>query len=138
MYSNNRDAYRQTYFDTWQKYHKRLPLETLEAQLIEIILMHPEYHTLLDKPDAYRNQSFILEENPFYHMSLHLSVQEQICNNRPSGIALIYQQLIKLDRNAHEVQHQIMTCLAQIMQQAQQNGLMPDEQLYLAELKKLL
>src|SRR5574340_745819 len=117
MYSNNRDAYRQTFIIAWQKHLKKLPLETIEAQLIEIILKHPEYHSLLDEKTS-GEQEFALDENPFFHMSLHLALREQVHTNRPNGIATLYQQLITKYSDAHDVEHRMMTCLAQIMWKA--------------------
>ena len=43
MYTNDRDAYRHAFYTAWQKYQKKLALEPLEKQLVEIILLHPEY-----------------------------------------------------------------------------------------------
>ncbi|TAK77285.1 MAG: DUF1841 family protein [Gammaproteobacteria bacterium] len=134
MYSNHREAYRQAFFIAWQKWQKKLPLEAVEAQLVEIIIQHPEYHALLEKPEAYQYQEFSLEENPFFHMSLHLAIREQIHTNRPAGIAQLYQQLIQTSQ-PHEVEHSMMTCLAQVMQAAQQSGEMPEEEEYLEKLK---
>ena len=137
MYTNNRETYRQAFFIVWQKYQKKLPLESVEAHLIDIILLHPEYHPLLDKAAAYQNQEFAIEENPFFHMSLHLALREQIQTNRPMGIKAIQQQLIEKYFDAHDVEHKMMQCLAQIMWEAQQNGTMPEEQVYLEKLRDI-
>ena len=47
MFTNDRNAYRQTFFIAWQKYQKKLPLEPLEAEIIEIMMQHPEYYLSL-------------------------------------------------------------------------------------------
>jgi hypothetical protein len=136
MYTNNRDAYRQAFFIAWQKHQKKMPLEPVESQLLEIILLHPEYHPLLDKAEAYQNQEFAIEENPFFHMSLHLTLHEQIRTNRPAGIKQIHQQWIeKYTYDAHDVEHRMMQCLAQILWTAQQNGTLPSEDVYLEKLR---
>lgn len=137
MYSNNRDAYRQAFFTAWQKYQKKIPLEAVEAQLIDIILLHPEYHSLLDKNNINQTPEFALEENPFFHMSLHLAMREQLHTNRPAGMALIHQQLIAKYHHAHDVEHQMMACLSQMMWKAQQTGVAPNETEYLEKLRAL-
>lgn len=134
MYTNNRNAYRQTFFDAWQKYKKKLPLEAVEAQLIKIILLHPEYHSLLEQPRAYQHQEFSLEENPFFHMSIHLAIHEQINTDRPAGINEIYKTLLEKYADTHQVEHYMMQCLAQLMWQAQQDGSMPSDEEYLKAL----
>lgn len=136
MYTNDRDAYRQSFFVVWDKYKKKLPLDAVETQLLDIILLHPEYHGLLDHPSSFQTQEFQLEENPFFHMSLHLALREQIRTQRPAGITAIYQSLLK-KMNAHEAEHRMMQCLAQVMWKAQQTGIPPSETDYLEKLKQL-
>ena len=134
MYTNNRDAYRQTFFAAWQKYQKQLPLEPVEKQLIEIMLLHPEYHPLLNHPEAFEKQEFELEENPFFHMSLHLAIREQIRTDRPAGITAVYDAL---SARSEDAEHLMMTCLAQMIWAAQQSGEMPSEEEYLSRLRGL-
>lgn len=137
MFSNNRDAYRQSFFIAWDKYKKKLLLEPIEAQLVDIILLHPEYHSLLEKLAAYQHQEFDLGENPFFHMSLHLAIREQIRTNRPAGIAQVHQNLIQQTIDTHEAEHRMMKCLARMIWEAQQTGVMSSDEEYLEKLKLL-
>lgn len=136
MYTNDRNAYRQTFFLTWEKYLKRLPLEPVEQQLLEVILQHPEYHAVLENRKQFEQQEFEPEENPFFHMSLHLAIRDQIKMNRPIGITPIYTQLAS-QYDALEAEHKMMTCLANALWQAQRDNTMPNEQTYLASLNNL-
>ncbi len=138
MYTDNRDAYRQAFFMAWDKYKKQLPLNPVEGQLVEIILVHPEYHALLENPKQCEKQEFTIEENPFFHMSLHVAIREQVRTNRPTGVAEIYQILSKQMDNPHEAEHAMLTCLAQILWQAQQSGAMESEASYLEKLRQLI
>jgi hypothetical protein len=137
MYTDNRNAYRQVFFDVWQKHLKKLPLEPLETQVLDIILGHAEYHALLDDPKTYMSQEFALEENPFFHMSLHIALHEQLQLDRPAGIQKIYRGLVMRNQSAHEVEHQMTTVMAVMMYQAQQDGRAPDENEYLKKLRRL-
>lgn len=137
MYTDDYRAYRQTFADAWQKYQKQLPLSPLEQQLIHVILAHPEYHALLSADNETQQQTFLLEENPYFHMSLHLSVQEQIKLDKPKGVKNIYQQLLQ-HHTPHDTEHFFVTVLAQILWQAQRNNIMPDDANYLAKLRELL
>ena len=49
IFSNDRDKLRQKYFDVWQKTKDKRPLEPLEAIISDVLLMHPEYHALLEE-----------------------------------------------------------------------------------------
>lgn len=137
MYTNNRDAYRQTFYSAWEKQKKKLPLEPVEAQLVTIMMEHPEYHAMLDSPSAY-TQEFLPEENPFMHMSLHLAIREQIQLDRPQGIKTIYQTLATKLGSSQNAEHVMLTCLGQMIWRAQETGQMPEESEYLLSLKNLL
>lgn len=137
MYSSDRQAYRRAYFTAWLKYKNNLPLETVEAQMVEVILTHPEYHALLETEQAAIEQEFALEENPFFHMSLHITINEQMKLDRPPGIALLYTTLLTKHQDAHALQHEMITCLAQTLWQAHQTNTAPDEADYLEKLRAL-
>lgn len=134
MFSNDRDELRKIFFEAWRKHQSQLPVEPLEAQIIDIILMHPEYHAVLNHPEKSIDAS---GENPFLHLSLHLAVLEQVNTNRPAGIQAIYQQLCVKVNSRLAAEHLMMECLANALWQAQQSGKMPDEENYLACLRSL-
>lgn len=132
----NREKLRVVFFEAWQKHQKKMPLTPLEIQLVDIILIHPEYYQLLNQEENYLSMDFD-ETNPFLHLSLHLSVREQTTTNRPSGITSIYQSLVLKSDDPHKAEHQIMDCLAEILWSAQQTGKTPDELYYLECLRNL-
>lgn len=136
MYTDDRNAYRKIFFDVWQKYLKKLPLEAVEIQVLAVILNHPEYHALLENPQTFMSQEFALEENPFFHMSLHIALREQLQLDRPAGIKQISQNLLQ-KYSAHDAEHMMTTVMAQVMFQAQQTGMAPDEGSYLGKLREL-
>lgn len=136
MYSNNREAYRQLFYVAWQKYQKGLPLDATEKQLVEVILLHSEYHMLLNNEKGVSSE-FTLEENPFLHMSLHIALREQIKLDRPVGVKSIYQRLLATHQNAHDAEHLMVGCLAKILWTAQSTGVVPDEAEYLVKLGQL-
>jgi hypothetical protein len=136
MFSNDRNELRQVFFAAWGKHQQQLPIEPLEAQLIEIMLLHPEYHHILNDPENFQAENFDAE-NPFLHLSLHLAIREQVSTDRPAGIKEFYKTLCQKTGDALVAEHQMMDCLADILWQAQQSGTMPAEEVYLASLQKL-
>jgi hypothetical protein len=135
--SNEREKMREVFFAAWRKHQQQLLLEPLEAQLIEIILWHPEYHALLEDPENVGQQNFA-EANPFLHLSLHLAIQEQVVTDRPKGIQKIHKKLCEKFGDRHIAEHHMMECLADLLWQAQQSGKAPDEQFYLEKLRGLV
>lgn len=137
MYTNNREAYRQTFAHTWQKHLQGTLLEPMESEILSIILMHTEYHALLEQQDQLE-QEFTPEENPFLHLSLHIAIREQVAMNRPAGVKTVYEKLLANYQSAHDVEHIMMTELAQVMWQAQQQGVAPNEEVYLERLNAVM
>jgi hypothetical protein len=135
----NRDQMRRLYLEAWRKFNARAPLEPLEAQLAAVIAEHPEYVTWLESGEAALNTEFTPEggrENPFLHMGLHLAIREQVTTNRPAGITDVHQKL-STRLGAHEAEHAMLQPLAETLWEAQREGRMPDEEVYLERLRKL-
>jgi hypothetical protein len=136
MSTPERSELRNVFFDIWRKHRAQQPIEPLEAQLLAVILEHPEYHTLLEQPEHYATVDFG-DANPFLHMSLHLSIREQISTNRPAGIQQEYERLLAGLKNPLAVEHKMMDCLEEILWQAQRDGVLPAEEIYLQRLQAL-
>lgn len=138
LFENNREALRKRYAETWHKHINRLPLEPLEAQILDVILMHPEYHAALGSDSSH--QDYLPESgqtNPYLHMGLHLGLREQLQTDRPAGIKAIYQHLCARLQDTHEAEHRMMDCLAQTLWEAQRNASAPDDRVYMHYLKSL-
>lgn len=134
LFNPSRDEVRQFFFDSWAKFKARQPLTDLEAIAIEVIQMHPEYHGVLEAPERYRQQDYFPEmgeTNPFLHMSLHLSILEQIAIDQPPGIAAAYAALQRKHGDKLQAQHDLMDCLAETVWRAQRDRQPPDAEAYL-------
>ena len=112
------------------------PLEDLAAQLIA---KHPEYHAMLENPERHQDQDFLPEHgaaNPFLHLMMHLTIEEQISINQPAGIRAHFARLTRQFESEHDAQHRMMECLGEMIWQAQRNRTQPDAAIYLACLEK--
>lgn len=141
LYSSNRQALRQVFFDTYHKHQQGLPLEAMEKTVIDVILKHPEYHRILDNPKQYQNKDYfpdLGEENPFLHMSGHIGLREQISTNRPHGIKAIYDKLLSKIHCEQTVEHEMMDCMLHVLFTAQKENQPPSDQAYLTQLTQLL
>ena len=141
MFGNDRNKLRQYYIDVWNKAQNNQPLEPLEKIIAQVVELHPEYQSIFSDTDKALGKEYLPEageSNPFMHMGLHIAIHEQLNANRPTGIRNIYQQIVSRYGDAHEAEHQMMECLAEMMWQAQRQGTAPDENIYLKKLKKLV
>ncbi len=141
MFTNDRTQIRRVFTEAWRKRREGLPMEPLEQLIAHIVEQHPEYHKLLGNPDAALDKDYLPEAgetNPFLHMGMHISLQEQISTDRPAGIAGLHRRLTQRIGDPHEAEHRMMECLARMLWEAQRNNRLPDEQAYLEGLKALL
>ena len=140
MFGQDRNQLRQMYLDAWQKHQAGTLLSPLEAMIAEIIVMHPEYHAMLEKGVDTLDKDFMPEQgesNPFMHMGMHIAIREQLGTDHPAGITTAHKKLLLRLQDPHEVEHQIMECLGQSLWEAQRNNTAPDETQYLQCVKKL-
>lgn len=141
MFGNDRREMRRFFTDAWRKYKNSAPMEPMEQLIADIVQHHPEYHSMLEQADEAVERDFLPETgetNPFLHLSMHISLQEQISTDRPPGITAAYRELVLSKGDAHSAEHMIMDCIAQMIWQAQTNNSTPDEQAYLGCVKNLL
>ncbi|MEL6710114.1 MAG: DUF1841 family protein [Pseudomonadota bacterium] len=136
MFSQNRDQLRQVFQASWDKYRQQQPLQGIESLIVTVIQQHPEYQPLFTDPDAL-HQDYTQQTNPFLHMGMHITLAEQLQADRPNGIRHIYQSLLKRTPDQHQVEHQMLDCLAQTLWEAQSTQRPPDEAAYLAQLQKI-
>jgi hypothetical protein len=136
MFNPSRDEVREMFFDAWRKYRQGVPLAGIESAALDVILLHPEYHAVLDAPQRYRDRDYTDEANPFLHMSLHLALEEQLSIDQPPGIAHRFQVLISKFHNRHEALHQALECLAETLWRAERAGRAPDAAAYLSCLER--
>ena len=136
MFNPSRDEVREMFFGAWRKYREGVPLAGMDAAALDVILLHPEYHAVLDAPERYRDRDYTDEANPFLHMSLHLALEEQLSIGQPPGIAHRFQILVSTFRDRHEALHQALECLAETLWRAQRDGTPPDAAAYLSCLER--
>ena len=141
LFNPSREEVRRFFCETWQKQMLGQILTPLEILASQWIAQHPEYHSLLSNTEAALQQDFTPEggaTNPFLHLSMHLSISEQISIDQPPGIRNIQQRLVQKLGSEHEAQHQIMECLGQVMWEAQRLSGNPDAEAYSLALQRLL
>ena len=140
FHDQSRDQLRQMYIEAWRKRRERLPMEPLEAQIADLIELHPEYQAALEDPDRVLDRDYSPEggqSNPFLHMGLHLAIREQVGTDRPAGIRQAYVDIARRLGSEHDAEHQMIELLAQAMWEAQRSGLPPDENRYLEQIRRL-
>ena len=139
MFNPTRDQARQFLFEAWRKRRAGellTPLEDLTTQLID---KHPEYHALLATPESNQDKDYAPDGNtvnPFLHIMMHLTIEEQLSIGQPHGIREQFARLTQKYESEHEAQHAMMDCLGEMIWQAQRNKTAPDAAIYISCLEK--
>lgn len=134
MYNNlQQNDVRIFFFDVYDKYIKQQPLSALEVIALEVIQQHPEYLPIMKQKDRYLDYQYLPESgetNPFLHMSMHISIKEQISINQPFGIVEYYNKLLTKYQDEMVVEHHIMDCLGEMIWYSQKNQVPFDTNIY--------
>jgi len=136
VFTSDRSKQRQYLKQAWEKYTRQDQLEPLELQLAKIVEKHPEYHDLIKNLDS----EYFPEQgntNPFLHINLHLTLQDQLTMDQPQGIRGIHNRLLVKIKDEHEVEHMMMEHIAEMIFNAQKNNTAFDLDGYIIALKKL-
>jgi len=139
MFNPTRDEARHFLFEAWRKRRCGELLTPLEDAAAQIIELHPEFHDLLADPERYRDKDYLPEHgelNPFLHLVMHLSIEEQLSIGQPHGIREQFARLTEKYGSEHHAQHAMMECMAEMIMQAQRSGTGPDAVVYLGCLAK--
>lgn len=139
LFNPSRDEVRQFFLDVWKKTQEKTPMTPMEVMAHEWILLHPEYHDLLDRPETAMTKEFPVEDgqtNPFLHMSMHLALEEQMSIDQPPGIRNALTLLIQRSATRHDAMHLAMQCLGEMLYNAQKHSKAPDVESYLECLQR--
>ena len=137
--ARDRGQTREVFFRAWRAHREGRPLEGMEKLIVQVVLRHPEYHSLLDRPENARDRDYFPESgetNPFLHLGMHIAVEEQLSIDQPRGVRGYYQKILKRLPDEHAVQHRMMECLEEMLRQARRQTTAPPETVYLDCLRR--
>lgn len=142
MYNVNTHDVRRFFAHVWQHRFTPLQLDALQLKALTILEAHTEYAHYLENIEDYLDTEWKPEngqENPFLHLSLHLSIQEQVSIDQPPSIRAIHEKLCaQYNGDWVQAEHQMIEALAETIWEAQrfQRGL--DVNAYITRLRKLI
>ncbi|XZG69821.1 DUF1841 family protein [Chitinibacteraceae bacterium HSL-7] len=139
FFNPSRDEARRFFITTWDKHQAGAPLSDLEKLTLAVLIRHPEYHVYL-KPD-YLDRDWPPEHgttNPFLHIAMHLSIEEQLSIDQPRGVKALYGELCAHTGDEHDALHLMMDGLGEMLWHAQRHGQPPSPERYFEVLRRHL
>jgi Domain of unknown function (DUF1841) len=133
MFNPSQADVRRFFCEAYRKHCAHEILAPLEAIARDWIVQHPEYADDLSDVDAALTAEYPVEggqSNPFLHLSMHMSIAEQVSIDQPPGIRAACLALAHKRGSEHDAHHEIMECLGQMIWTAQRNGTQPDGATY--------
>ena len=134
MFAPSSDDVRGFFVEAGKKRAQGLLLTPLETIAADWIAAHPEYAGDLADAGQARAARYSPEsgrENPFLHLSMHLSISEQISIDQPRGIRQACELLAARLGSMHAAQHEAMECLGRMLWESQRSGKPPDGDTYI-------
>lgn len=141
MFNPSRDEVRRFFCDAWAKSMGETVLSPIEVIAVDWIREHPEYHADLISVEDALNRDYGVDSgrgNPFLHLSMHLSIEEQISIDQPPGIRQAFALLTQRVDSRHAAMHEVMECLGEVLWRAQRDQQPIDGQVYIELIKKRL
>jgi len=135
MFNPSQEDVRRFFCGVYAKHRAGQPMEAIEALAAGWIEAHPEYHADLADADAAVARVYDGHngrENPFLHLSMHLSISEQCSIDQPPGIRQAVELLAARLGTLMDAHHVAMECLGRMMWEAQRMGRAPDGDAYVA------
>lgn len=139
MFQPSQHDVRRFFCGTYARQRDGLPLDAMEAVAARWIDEHREYHAELADEAAALASVYSVEEgrtNPFLHLSMHLSITEQVAIDQPSGIRQAVELLAARRSSLHAAHHEVMECLGEMIWASQRSGLPPDGQAYIEAVRR--
>lgn len=140
MFNPSQEDVRRFFCEAWAKQQDGRPVTPLEALAADWITQHPEYHGDLSDVAAALAAEYAVEQgrtNPFLHLSMHLSLTEQVSIDQPPGIRAAVERLAQRRGSLHVAHHEAMEALGEMVWESQRSGRPFDGDAYIARVNAL-
>lgn len=139
MFSPSQADVRRFFCSVFDKHRQGQPMEAIETLAAQWMDEHPEYQgdfSDVDAALARMGEQNTGAENPFLHLSMHLSISEQCSIDQPPGIRQAVELLAVRRGDLHAAHHEVMECLGRMIWESQRAGRPPDGQAYIDDVRR--
>lgn len=134
MFDPSQHDVRRFFCGSWSKHLQGQVMTDMEILAAHWIAQHPEYHDDFANEEEALATDYSVENgrtNPFLHLSMHITIAEQVSIDQPPGIRDGLARLAASLGSEHDAAHEIMECLGEVVWESQRSGRPPDGEAYL-------
>lgn len=90
-------------------------LEGEDAVTVEVLKQHPEYFDIWEQAELLPPDEEVLRDgvDPFFHVAIHVTVENQVANGDPSQTAETLEAMIQAGYDRHDAIHAIGALVAE-------------------------
>jgi len=123
----------------WEMTMSGVELEEEDAVFAEILKQHPEYFDIWERATTLPPDEEVLRDgtNPFVHIAIHQTIENQIANHDPAQTAEALAALIQAGYTRHEAIHAIGAILTPELFEILRDNRPFDEAAYIEALRNL-
>ena len=139
MFTPSQADVRRFFCSVYAKAHAGEALEAIEIIASQWMSELPEYAADFGDVDAALaaiGQPEPGRENPFLHLSMHLSISEQCSIDQPRGIRQAVELLTHRRNSLHQAHHEVMESLGRMLADSQTTARPPDGSAYVADIQR--
>jgi hypothetical protein len=139
MFQPNQHDVRRFFCAAFAATQRGVAADPMQAIAMRWVDEHPEYHADLADEAAALAASYAVEsgrENPFLHLAMHLTLEEQASIDQPTGIRQAIALLAARRGSLHAAHHEAMECLGEMLWASQRSGRPPDGEAYLEAVRR--
>jgi hypothetical protein len=139
MFQPSQHDVRRFFCEVWRRQRHGMPMDAMQLQAARWVADHPEYDDDLQDVDRALEVAYRVEDgrtNPFLHLSMHLSIEEQCSIDQPAGIRQAVALLAARRGSMHAAHHEVMECLGDMLWTSQRSGRPPDGLAYLEAVRR--
>jgi hypothetical protein len=139
MFNPTQADVRRFFCSEYAKLNNGESMQAIEQLAAQWMAEHPEHHADFADQDqalAKMGQASADTDNPFLHLSMHLSISEQCSIDQPPGIRQAVELLTARRGDLHAAHHEVMECLGRMIWESQRAGQPPDAQAYIEHVRQ--
>jgi hypothetical protein len=129
MFNPSAADVRRFFCQTYTKHVNKQILTPLENIAARWLVEHPEYYAELQDEAKAVATDYSPETgriNPFLHLSMHLSISEQVQADIPVGLKNAYGLALSKYGDPHQTHHAVMEVLGRVLWESQRQNTPPD------------